>query len=105
MVALAERADLQRSTASFDTDTSATPEQPKITNANPPRIAAMDFVSESLKVRAACACAGLTGMRRVQRQFWAPALRRAQPNSSSTRTRAPANLTRSPFRACLSRRR
>ena len=65
-VAMSGGSDLRLSTASFDTETSATPEQQQLTNPDPPRIAAMDFVSESLKVRDACACAGLTGMQRVR---------------------------------------
>ena len=44
-------AEINRSTSTFPSDDSERPEQPRVTNADPPRSGVMDFVSESLKVR------------------------------------------------------
>ena len=55
-------AEINRST-SFQSENSERPEQPRVTNADPPRIGVMDFVSESLKVRDACEYPDLTGIR------------------------------------------
>lgn len=57
---VAGAAETNRSTASEE---SARPEQPRVTNADPPRLGVMDFVSESLKVRDACEYPDLTGLR------------------------------------------
>lgn len=49
--------------SSFQSEDSERPEQPRVTSADPPRIAVMDFVSESLKVRYAYEYPDLNGIR------------------------------------------